>query len=78
MCEFSDIPAKTVPILYFYIFQCFRGSLEAMRQDIDGLFRGPKDLLGALQPLLTHFFDQRGALQAEQLSRLRDYTARQV
>jgi hypothetical protein len=36
MCEFSDILAKTVPILFFFIFQCFRVLQEAVRQDADG------------------------------------------
>jgi hypothetical protein len=38
MCEFSDIPAKTVPILFFYIFQLLREATGAVRQDIDGWF----------------------------------------
>ena len=65
MCEFSDIPAKTVPILFFYIFQTFRAGTEPLRQDVDGWLWGPKALFRALQALLTHFFDQRGALQAQ-------------
>jgi len=36
MCEFSDIPAKTVPILFFFIFQSVRVIQEAVRQDADG------------------------------------------
>ena len=36
LCEFSDIPAKTVPILFLSIFQLFRADQVAMRQDLDG------------------------------------------
>ena len=64
--------------LFFSIFQWVRGVLKAMRQDVDGDLWRLRALVTPLQAVLAHFFNQRGALQAEQLGCLRDHTAREV